>query len=140
MHSIFYDRAADPAHALKLAQQPGARFIGGGTNLLDHGGHARLQGQSFQDQARRARRGACAAQCRGPRRMGAARDGKLAAVMHDTVSSTSFIDDFPEPCSIFTRALYSSDSLRTTQRMATLNLGVPTYMRAPGESSGSFAL
>lgn len=35
MHSIFYDRATDPAHALKLAQQPGARFIGGGTNLLD---------------------------------------------------------------------------------------------------------
>ena len=35
MHSMFYDRATDPAHALKLAQQPGARFIGGGTNLLD---------------------------------------------------------------------------------------------------------
>ena len=36
--------------------------------------------------------------------------------------------------------LYASDSLRTTQRLATLHLGVPTYMRAPGESSGSFAL
>lgn len=35
MHSLFYDRATDPAHALKLIQQPGARFIGGGTNLLD---------------------------------------------------------------------------------------------------------
>jgi xanthine dehydrogenase YagS FAD-binding subunit len=35
MHSIFYDRATDPAHALMLAQQPGASFIGGGTNLLD---------------------------------------------------------------------------------------------------------
>ena len=35
MHSMFYDRATDAAHALKLAQQPGARFIGGGTNLLD---------------------------------------------------------------------------------------------------------
>jgi xanthine dehydrogenase YagS FAD-binding subunit len=35
MHSMFYDRATDVAHALKLAQQPGARFIGGGTNLLD---------------------------------------------------------------------------------------------------------
>jgi xanthine dehydrogenase YagR molybdenum-binding subunit len=73
-------------------------------------------------------------------RLGAARDGRLAAVMHDTVSSTSFVDDFPEPCTVFTRVLYSSDSLQTTQRMATLNLGVPTYMRAPGESSGSFAL
>lgn len=35
MHSMFYDRATDPAHALTLAQQPGARFISGGTNLLD---------------------------------------------------------------------------------------------------------
>ena len=35
MHSMFYDRATDPAHALTLGQQPGACFIGGGTNLLD---------------------------------------------------------------------------------------------------------
>jgi xanthine dehydrogenase YagS FAD-binding subunit len=35
MQSIFVDRATDVAHALRLAQQPGARFIGGGTNLLD---------------------------------------------------------------------------------------------------------
>jgi CO/xanthine dehydrogenase FAD-binding subunit len=35
MHSMFYDRATDQAQALKLAQQPGARFIGDGTNLLD---------------------------------------------------------------------------------------------------------
>lgn len=35
MQSIFYERASDPAHALRLGQQPGARFIGGGTNLLD---------------------------------------------------------------------------------------------------------
>ena len=35
MHSIFYDRAPDVNHALELARQPGAKFIGGGTNLLD---------------------------------------------------------------------------------------------------------
>jgi len=35
MHSLFYERAADPAQALKLIRQPGAKFIGGGTNLLD---------------------------------------------------------------------------------------------------------
>jgi xanthine dehydrogenase YagS FAD-binding subunit len=35
MHSIHYERATDPAHAMRLAQQPGAKFIGGGTNLLD---------------------------------------------------------------------------------------------------------
>ncbi|WP_394780659.1 FAD binding domain-containing protein [Undibacterium sp.] len=35
MQSIFYERASDPAHALRLALQPGSKFIGGGTNLLD---------------------------------------------------------------------------------------------------------
>ena len=35
MQSMFYERATDRAHALSLAQQAGARFIGGGTNLLD---------------------------------------------------------------------------------------------------------
>jgi xanthine dehydrogenase YagS FAD-binding subunit len=35
MHSIFYDRARDVDHAIELAAAPGAKFIGGGTNLLD---------------------------------------------------------------------------------------------------------
>lgn len=35
MQSIFYDRAGSVEHAIELARQPGARFIGGGTNLLD---------------------------------------------------------------------------------------------------------
>jgi xanthine dehydrogenase YagR molybdenum-binding subunit len=72
--------------------------------------------------------------------LGAGRDGKLLAVTHDTISSTSFVDDFVEPCTAVTRKAYASDSLQTSQRLATLNVGVPTYMRAPGESSGSFAL
>jgi len=72
--------------------------------------------------------------------LGASEDGKLLAVTHDTVSSTSFVDDFVEPCTAVTRKAYASESLQTSQRLATLNIGVPTYMRAPGESSGSFAL
>jgi xanthine dehydrogenase YagS FAD-binding subunit len=35
VHSISYDRARDVAHAIELGCQPGAKFIGGGTNLLD---------------------------------------------------------------------------------------------------------
>ena len=35
MQSFFYDRATDVEHAVNLAQQADARFIGGGTNLLD---------------------------------------------------------------------------------------------------------
>jgi xanthine dehydrogenase YagR molybdenum-binding subunit len=73
-------------------------------------------------------------------RLGASAEGQLAAITHDTISHTSFQDDFTEPCSSPTRMLYSSDSLQTSQKLATLNLGVPTYMRAPGEATGSFAL
>jgi xanthine dehydrogenase YagS FAD-binding subunit len=35
MQSIFYDRARDVNHAIELAREAGAKFIGGGTNLLD---------------------------------------------------------------------------------------------------------
>jgi xanthine dehydrogenase YagS FAD-binding subunit len=35
MHSISYERARDVNHAIDLAREPGAKFIGGGTNLLD---------------------------------------------------------------------------------------------------------
>lgn len=35
MQSFFYDRATDVDDAVRLAQQPNVRFIGGGTNLLD---------------------------------------------------------------------------------------------------------
>ena len=35
MQSLFYDRATDADNALGLAQQANARYLGGGTNLLD---------------------------------------------------------------------------------------------------------
>jgi xanthine dehydrogenase YagS FAD-binding subunit len=35
MQSLFYERARDVEHAIALAHEPGARYIGGGTNLLD---------------------------------------------------------------------------------------------------------
>jgi xanthine dehydrogenase YagS FAD-binding subunit len=35
MQSVFYDRARDVDHAIALARQLGAKYIGGGTNLLD---------------------------------------------------------------------------------------------------------
>lgn len=73
-------------------------------------------------------------------RLGTDRTGKLLALTHDTISSSSFVDDFTEPCTSVSRKAYASESLQTSQRLATLNVGVPTYMRAPGESTGSFAV
>ena len=38
------------------------------------------------------------------------------------------------------RHQYASDSISTKHRVVRIDIGTPTYMRAPGESSGSFAL
>ena len=72
--------------------------------------------------------------------LGAAADGRLTAVRHDVIASTSFQEDWMEPAALITRMLYSSDSLQTSHRLARLNYGTPTFTRGPGISSGSFAL
>jgi xanthine dehydrogenase YagR molybdenum-binding subunit len=72
--------------------------------------------------------------------LAAGSDGRLAAQIHETVSETSVFDEFVEPCGVLTTTLYASPALRVTHRINRLNFGTPTYMRAPGESSGSFAL
>jgi xanthine dehydrogenase YagR molybdenum-binding subunit len=73
-------------------------------------------------------------------RIGAAEDGSILASSHDTIAYTSAIEDWIEPCGIMTRMMYESPNQETTHRLATMNLGTPTFMRAPGEASGSFAL
>jgi xanthine dehydrogenase YagR molybdenum-binding subunit len=72
--------------------------------------------------------------------LAAGSDGRLAAQIHETTSETSMFDEFVEPCGTLTTVLYASPALRVTHRINRMNYGTPTYMRAPGESSGSFAL
>lgn len=72
--------------------------------------------------------------------LGAKRDGTLTAIRHDVLASTSMIEDWLEPSAIQTRMLYSSPNAVTDHALVRLNLGSPTFMRAPGESSGTFAL
>jgi xanthine dehydrogenase YagR molybdenum-binding subunit len=73
-------------------------------------------------------------------RLGAMEDGRLLASSHDIVAYTSKIEDWIEPCGIITRMMYESPNQETTHRLAPMNLGTPTFMRAPGEATGSFAL
>ncbi|WP_020654441.1 xanthine dehydrogenase family protein molybdopterin-binding subunit [Massilia niastensis] len=67
-------------------------------------------------------------------------DGRLSAVRHDTIAHTSMIEDWMEPCGLMTRMMYASPNQETTHRLARMHLGTPSFMRAPGEASGSFAL
>jgi xanthine dehydrogenase YagR molybdenum-binding subunit len=72
--------------------------------------------------------------------LGAARDGTLTAVRHDSTSNTSTLEDWVEPSTSQTRMLYASPNIETQYDLVRLNVGSPTFMRAPGESSGTFAL
>ncbi len=72
--------------------------------------------------------------------LGAADDGRLAALRHDVVSHTSQIEDFTEPSAAPTRVLYACPNASTTHRLVKLNVGTPTFQRAPGEATGTFAL
>ncbi len=72
--------------------------------------------------------------------LGAKPDGTLTAVRHTSTSETSRFDEFVEPCAVATRMLYACDNVATTHRLVRLDIPTPTFMRAPGESSGLFAL
>ena len=71
--------------------------------------------------------------------LGAGRDGKIAAQIHEIVSHTSAFDEFVEPSGRFSVMLYDVPNSRITQRLVRLNTATPTFTRAPGETSGSFA-
>ncbi|HEX7934512.1 MAG TPA: xanthine dehydrogenase family protein molybdopterin-binding subunit [Paraburkholderia sp.] len=72
--------------------------------------------------------------------LAARRDGTLTAMRHDSISNTSTIEDWTETCCMVTRMLYAVPNQVTTHRLVPLNVGTPTFMRAPGETTGSFAL
>jgi len=67
-------------------------------------------------------------------------DGRLAAIQHRVQSHTSVMEDWAETSALVTRTLYACDNVATSHRLVKLNLGVPTFTRAPGEATGSFAL
>jgi xanthine dehydrogenase YagR molybdenum-binding subunit len=73
--------------------------------------------------------------------LGADRDGSLIAVRHDSVCSTAMDRSFVEPTSYATsREWYATPNLALSQKMVPLNIPLTTFMRAPGEAPGSFAL
>jgi len=72
-------------------------------------------------------------------RLGATPDGKLVALMHDSLNHTSMLDDYSEGCSEATGYSYSVANLRATSAIVRRNVGTPTSMRGPGAVPGLFA-
>jgi xanthine dehydrogenase YagR molybdenum-binding subunit len=72
--------------------------------------------------------------------LGADAHGGLVAMKHEVTSETSSFDEFVEPSAVQTRMLYACPNVETSHRLVRLDVGTPTFQRAPGESTGTFAL
>ncbi|KNB50589.1 xanthine dehydrogenase family protein molybdopterin-binding subunit [Streptomyces caatingaensis] len=73
-------------------------------------------------------------------RLGAGADGRLRALEHTALSATSTVQEFVETSAAYGRSLYDARGHRTVDSVVPLDIPTPTYMRAPGEAPGSFAL
>jgi xanthine dehydrogenase YagR molybdenum-binding subunit len=72
--------------------------------------------------------------------LGASRGGRLTAIVHDGYQETSKYEEYAESLLNASRFLHSCAGVYTRTRLAPMNVHTPTYMRAPGEASGIFAL
>jgi xanthine dehydrogenase YagR molybdenum-binding subunit len=73
-------------------------------------------------------------------RLGADADGRLRALEHRSQSLTSTVHEFIEPAAGPARVMYGADAHHTAGRIVRRDVPTPTWMRAPGEAPGSFAL
>lgn len=73
-------------------------------------------------------------------RLGARRDGSLTALVHEAIVQTSTLAQFTEQVATCSRMMYATENRRTTHRLAALDVPSPSWMRAPGECPGMYAL
>jgi xanthine dehydrogenase YagR molybdenum-binding subunit len=73
-------------------------------------------------------------------KLAASADGKLQAIRHEAIMHASEMEDFVEGVVIPSRMLYDSATNYSSISMVETNLGVATFMRAPGEAPGTAVL
>lgn len=72
--------------------------------------------------------------------IGAGDDGRFAALIHTGLVAQTRHNNMPEPFTMPARTLYAARSMRLHVLTADMDTIQNTFMRAPGESVGSFAL
>ncbi|HEY2383072.1 MAG TPA: xanthine dehydrogenase family protein molybdopterin-binding subunit [Terriglobia bacterium] len=72
--------------------------------------------------------------------LGARKDGKLTALIHTGLTATTLSGRYAEQCTFPPRILYASPNFYIGQKVVYLDTVTNTWMRAPGESIGTFAL
>ncbi len=73
-------------------------------------------------------------------RLGADGDGTLTAISHEAIEQTSTVREFAEQTAICSRWMYAAPHRRTSHQLAALDVPTPSWLRAPGECPGMFAL
>ncbi|MFK8906994.1 xanthine dehydrogenase family protein molybdopterin-binding subunit [Streptomyces sp. YS-3] len=73
-------------------------------------------------------------------RLGARPDGTLTSLIHEVTTHTSRVKEFVEQAAVPARVMYASGSSRTSHRAVALDVPTPSWMRAPGETPGMYAL
>lgn len=72
--------------------------------------------------------------------LGAGADGRLDALIHTGIVAMTTHNSCPEQFTFPARHLYAAKSIRLAQEVADMDMLANTFMRAPGESVGTFAL
>lgn len=72
--------------------------------------------------------------------LGAGNDGKLVAIIHEGICQGNDVSTYAERFVRPTQVIYASDNIRGVNPVVSLNLPSATYMRAPGENPGMFAI
>jgi xanthine dehydrogenase YagR molybdenum-binding subunit len=73
-------------------------------------------------------------------RLGAARDGRLAALGHDVTMHTSVLSEYAEQTATSARPMYAAANRLTRHRLVELDLPRGEDVRAPGEAPGLLAI
>ena len=73
--------------------------------------------------------------------LAATKDGKLMAMRHVTNTVSSPVGPFTESCGArSTGVMYESPAIWVEETVYPINIATPTFMRAPGECPGTYAL
>ena len=72
--------------------------------------------------------------------LGAQADGRFAALIHTGTAAMTRHNTLPEPFIMPARSGYAAGSFRLEVRVAYMDMLANTFMRAPGEAVGTFAL
>ncbi|HEY1496502.1 MAG TPA: xanthine dehydrogenase family protein molybdopterin-binding subunit [Candidatus Solibacter sp.] len=72
--------------------------------------------------------------------LGATMEGRLTSLIHTGLTVTPSHARYAEQCTFPARHLYATEALYVGQRVVNLDMVANTWMRAPGESIGTFAM